>query len=232
MEPFLAKFINEGPVAMRLVPRVGFTKDMGAVEAVVEPGASVSMQVRLACLVDWQIASTNELVYRTVVEKFGHKRHLYREQGYTGLCQDATPKSPAVRNATFFDALDGRSLEIRVLSEDPFVAFIPEWTAGDECAEMESQALKIGLSGAQVFGKKGLMADRRAQSANLYWDKSNDSAVTNRLINRAFEFTKAMRPYPIVAGAFQEPLNFIQYGLGDEYRPHCDGACGGGGGAR
>jgi hypothetical protein len=114
---------------------------------------------------------------------------------------------------------------VEVLSESPFIAFMPQWTNGTECAELEQEARAHGLSGAQVFGQRGIVADRRALSANLYWDEKNASAMTNTLIRRAFAFTKEQRGYDIVPGAFQEPLNFIEYDFAGEYRPHCDGVC-------
>ena len=91
---------------------------------------------------------------------------------------------------------------------------------------MEGRALRIGLADAQVFGERNVIADRRAISANLEWSQSNETSITNHLIKRAFKLAEKLRPYDVTPGPFQEPLNFIQYAHGGEYRPHCDGDCG------
>ena len=105
------------------------------------------------------------------------------------------------------------------------IAYLPNWTKPGDCADMEGRALRIGLADAQVFGERNVIADRRAISANLEWSQSNETSITNHLIKRAFKLAEKLRPYDVTPGPFQEPLNFIQYAHGGEYRPHCDGVC-------
>ena len=258
-EPFTARFRNAGAAPMRLVPRrelgAPMLKDGGGTmaaaaaaaasgggtmidadegNATIAPGGEVSRTVVLGGMLDWYIEATGELMYRSVVDKAQPgKVFTYRDDRHTVLCSDATPASSPTRTFTWTDALDGRELTVEVLREDPFIAYIPDWTAGDECASLERQALDLGLANAQVFGEQEMMVitDRRARSANLYWQRRDPTHVNNRLIERAFAFTAAQRGYSLNPGApgapgpGQEPLNFIRYGVADEYRPHCDGVC-------
>jgi len=204
------------------------TDDVDRDIAVLAPRQETSTEVRRGDFVDWLDAETDELLYRSVIEYHGHSRHVFADGGHTTLCADATPPSTATRRATFMEpaALNGSSsYEVSVLTEAPFIAVVHNWTTTAECESLEAAALRTGLSGAQVFGQQAIIADRRALSANLYWDRRDPNALTNSLIERAFALTTHFRGYPLVPGPAQEPLNFIQYGRAEEYRPHCDGVC-------
>lgn len=218
-DAFPAKFINSAAFDMDLTPPGG-----GAAETVAA-GASVEIEVKRGDLLDWTRRSDGELLYRSVIEFYNQRRHAFKWETHTDLCAEATPASAPVRVAKYADPTDGRDVEVRVLREDPYIAYLPNWTTGDECADMEAQAKRVGLSDAQVFGERTVIADRRAMSANLNWREGDPTAVTNRLIERAFAFARDQRNYTLVAGGFQEPLNFIQYAVAGEYRPHCDGVC-------
>ena len=145
-----------------------------------------------------------------MIERYGQDRHRFREEQHTRLCAEATQPSTPVDVRQYHDTIDGREVEMHVLREDPFIVYLKNWTIGDECADMEAQATRIGLSAAQVFGEQSVIADRRAISANLNWNNRNASSVNNRLIERAFAFAAKQRGYAIQPGPFQEPLNFIQ----------------------
>ena len=218
-DPFEAKFVNRAQVPMTL------TNVETGESRVVPANDEMKMMVERGKLYDWRDEETGELLYRSVIEFYKQTTHVFKEEKHTRLCAESTPATTPVVNKTYADAYDGRDLEVQVLSEDPFIAYMPEWTLGDECADMEGQARKIGMSDAQVFGERTVIADRRAISANLNWSDRNKTSVNNRLINRAFEFARVQRRYKLDTGSFQEPLNFIQYAVAGEYRPHCDGVC-------
>ena len=218
-DPFDARFENAASFPMTLT-----SAETGEVVEVAAK-ATVTLSVERGKLYDWRDAASGELLYRSVIEFYKQERHVFKEEKHTQLCAESTPATAAARNVSYADDIDGRDVEVMVLSEDPFIAYMPRWTVGDECADMEGQAFKIGLSDAQVFGERTVIADRRAMSANLNWSERNKTSVNNRLINRAFEFARKQRNYKLATGPFQEPLNFIQYSEAGEYRPHCDGVC-------
>lgn len=217
MDAFDCWFVNRSPRSMKIT-RADESRD-------ILTGDSEVLSVRRGETVDWSDLVTGELLFRSVIEKYGQTPHVYREEMYTTLCASETPATPALREVTYEDQLSGRSIEVKVLREDPWIVLLKNWTTYDECASLEEQALKTGLSGAQVFGENAIIADRRALSANVYWDSRNESSINNRLIRRAFTLAQVQRGYKVEPGPAQEPLNFIQYAYADEYRPHCDGVC-------
>mmetsp|Transcript_12208 Transcript_12208/g.37609 ORF Transcript_12208/g.37609 Transcript_12208/m.37609 type:complete len:445 (+) Transcript_12208:142-1476(+) len=217
-DPFSCTFTNDSPRQMTLTD----TADPARTTSLPSK-ASVQWDVKRGGLFDW--TDGDELLYRSVIERYGQDRHRFREEQHTRLCAEATQPSTPVDVRQYHDTIDGREVEMHVLREDPFIVYLKNWTIGDECADMEAQATRIGLSAAQVFGEQSVIADRRAISANLNWNNRNASSVNNRLIERAFAFAAKQRGYAIQPGPFQEPLNFIQYAFGGEYRPHCDGVC-------
>ena len=217
-QPFTATFVNQAAFSMTV-------SGVGGAPVSVDSGASAMLEVKRGGLFDWTRQDSGELLYRSVIEFYGQKRHVFRWDTHATLCAEETAPSTPVRVATYHDPTDGRDIEVHVLREDPFIAYLPKWSVNTECADMEVQAKQVGLQDAQVFGARKVIADRRAISANLPWREDDPNAVTNRLIERAFAFTRDQRNYTVVAGGFQEPLNFIQYAVAGEYRPHCDGVC-------
>ncbi|KAJ8607852.1 hypothetical protein CTAYLR_008801 [Chrysophaeum taylorii] len=212
-EPFECAFVNRSP------------RPMMVNETVVPPNGNTTVVVRRGETFDWTDAATGELLYRSVVERRGQTPQTFRVEDHTTLCSDATPPSLGRRRTTYADVTEGRDIDVDVLSEDPWIVLLRNWTSREECDDLERQALRTGLSGAQVFGATSIIADRRALSANLYWNERDDSDVANRLIRRAFDLARHQQGYDVVAGPAQEPLNFIQYAYAEEYRPHCDGVC-------
>jgi len=66
---------------------------------------------------------------------------------------------------------------------------------------------------------------RRTLSGNLYVDPSNSSSTVTKVANRFFHVARKVSGYDLqMAG--QEPVNWLYYKAGYEYRPHCDGGCG------
>merc|ERR1712072_580577 len=72
----------------------------------------------------------------------------------------------------------------------------------------------------------GTSRSRRTLSKNLYPDfEGNESGTLERVTKRFFEVTRAVTGYRLDHPG-QEPVNWLYYKPGYEYRPHCDGACG------
>ena len=218
-DPFEAHFTNRAAYAMRLTDTKNASRTVD-----VAPGATRIWSVRRGEHYDWT-SGDGELLYRSVIEFYDQKKHDFKEELHTALCAEKTPPSEPVRVAEYHDEFDGRDLQVEILREEPLIAYLPNWTKPGDCADMEGRALRIGLADAQVFGERNVIADRRAISANLEWSRSNETSITNHLIKRAFKLAENLRSYDVTPGPFQEPLNFIQYAHGGEYRPHCDGVC-------
>jgi len=218
-DAFEASFTNRADYAMTLTDARNASRSEE-----MAPGATRLWAVARGDHYDWTSAD-GELLYRSVIEFYGQRRHDFREELHTLLCAEKTPRSAPVRVSAYRDELDGRDLEVEILREEPLIAYLPNWTKPGDCADLESRALRVGLANAQVFGERNVIADRRAISANLDWSARNGSSITNHLIKRAFRLVERLRPYDVAPGPFQEPLNFIQYAQGGEYRPHCDGVC-------
>lgn len=67
---------------------------------------------------------------------------------------------------------------------------------------------------------------RTSRAANLVANMRQPDDPVTKVLRRTFEFANAHAPFGFdVEG--QEPLSVIQYEQGQEYRPHCDGACDG-----
>jgi len=213
--PFEAVFTNRSE--KRVTLRRG-----DADVATLGPNEKTTVEVRLAEALDWVSADEEEeLLYRTIVEFYGQTRHDFWDTGHTTLCAEDTHATEPLRRASW----NGRRVDVLRNETDSFVAVVHDWSTTRDCQEFEATATRHGLAEAQVFGTRTVIADRRALAANLMWDQTNDTALTNAYIRQAFDLTKHFRGYDITPGPFQEPLNFIQYGRAQEYRPHCDGVC-------
>ena len=64
------------------------------------------------------------------------------------------------------------------------------------------------------------------QAANVMADWRNKSDPVSRIVRRVFSFANDHTGYGLGVDG-QEPFSVIQYLHGQEYRPHCDGACDG-----
>ena len=217
-DPFEATFANRAGYAMRLTSATDASRTVE-----IDAGQRETMLVRRGEEYDW--TRDGELLYRSVVEFYGQRTHHFRDEVYTRLCSEKTPKSEPVITRTYRDELDQRDITVEILREEPLIAYLRNWTKPGDCADMESRVRRTGLSDAVVSGSRAVVVDRRALSANLYWSEHNATSVTNRLIRRAFRLATDLRGYAVDPGPHQEPLNFIQYARGGEYRPHCDGVC-------
>jgi len=219
---FEATFANKSPRPLQLRRPSGevLIASLGA-------GEEISTSVKAGDALDWiSLENDEELLYRSIVEYHGQAYHPFWDTGHTSLCAEKT-KGTAPLSTVTYRLDDQRDVTVDVLRNETgyFVALVHDWSLPADCEEFASKARKTGLSEAQVFGSRTVIADRRAMAANLNWDSKNDSALTNTFIRRAFNFTTHLRGYAIHPGPFQEPLNFIQYGRAEEYRPHCDGVC-------
>jgi len=140
---------------------------------------------------------------------------------YWSQCNEASP-SPVLRTAGSFL---GRPLE--VLREQPLVAAVRGFATEEECTELMSSARLEDLTVAHVGGTGGSTStsmSRETLSTNLFvdWDKESVlSLVSTRMFDLATELLGTRVPYE-----GQEPLNFLHYLKGFEYRPHADGMSG------
>ena len=227
MSPFTAIFTNKADRTVDL--RRGNGELLGKLSR----GDQTSAVVKAGDALDWMECVDDdddedescELLYRTIVEYFQQTHHDFYDSGHTALCAERTAPATVLATVDYDDEGHGRKVDVLRNETDSFIAFVHDWSTTEECDQFSATASRRGLSEAQVFGTRTIIADRRAMAANLYWDDYNKSALTNTFIRRAFSLTRHFRGYDIHPGPYQEPLNFIQYGRAEEYRPHCDGVC-------
>merc|ERR1712206_47581 len=61
----------------------------------------------------------------------------------------------------------------------------------------------------------------------MFADQHDPSSTLTRLTNRFFDVARQVSGFELYPEG-QEPVNYLFYKPGYEYRPHCDGACGSG----
>eukprot|EP00931_Biecheleriopsis_adriatica_P094043 TRINITY_DN67749_c0_g1_i1.p1 TRINITY_DN67749_c0_g1~~TRINITY_DN67749_c0_g1_i1.p1 ORF type:complete len:611 (+),score=82.86 TRINITY_DN67749_c0_g1_i1:25-1857(+) len=119
------------------------------------------------------------------------------------------------------------TIEARVLREEPLVLTVPAFASPGECSQfIDSQGLRNSheLSMAFVSGG-GRSKARRTLSKNIIVDPHDTESVLRRLYERFFEVARRATGYELQPEG-QEPVNWLYYKPGYEYRPHCDGGCG------
>jgi hypothetical protein len=131
----------------------------------------------------------------------------------------AEPTSPELRS---FETGDG--LTVRVVRENPLVAYVKEFATKDECERVLAMANMRELTMAHVGaggGGTSTSYDRETLTSNLFvdWSKTTPLAwISKRWFDLASELLGEEVPYE-----GQEPVNFLHYLRGYEYRPHSDG---------
>eukprot|EP01041_Mallomonas_annulata_P004235 gene4236-8428_t len=108
----------------------------------------------------------------------------------------------------------------KILSADNFIT-------DEECAILEKYG-STRLRRATVAAEDGsstISIHRKAQQAG-YEINNNPADPLWGLYTRILEFTNAYTNYGLTPDG-QEGFTIIQYNVGDEYTPHCDGACDG-----
>mmetsp|Transcript_13966 Transcript_13966/g.34521 ORF Transcript_13966/g.34521 Transcript_13966/m.34521 type:complete len:646 (+) Transcript_13966:172-2109(+) len=147
------------------------------------------------------------------------------------LC-NVQPDTPAIKefNVTL---IDGRSVAVKQLREDPAIGvYIVDGLGTEEDCQFLTEHTGVDkLVRATVTTKDGYSKSRRTMSRNLYprYDtelpEGSDGRKLADLGRKMFNVTNSLTGYDLdVAG--QEPVNYLYYKAGYEYRPHCDGPCG------
>eukprot|EP00930_Biecheleria_cincta_P047481 TRINITY_DN32924_c0_g1_i1.p1 TRINITY_DN32924_c0_g1~~TRINITY_DN32924_c0_g1_i1.p1 ORF type:complete len:640 (+),score=106.89 TRINITY_DN32924_c0_g1_i1:7-1926(+) len=117
-------------------------------------------------------------------------------------------------------------ISVQVLREDPLVIAVPGFATADECAALSEQA-GHDLTQAMVggVGQTGASRSRRTLTKNLFPDWDVDNSTLTQISYRFFHMARQATGYDLFPEG-QEPVNWLFYKPGYEYRPHCDGACG------
>ena len=152
-------------------------------------------------------------------------RDLWSDEHYWRLCER---RRPAAALRTFpSEASPGQDVD--VLRETPFVAAARGFLTEAECAAVLSTTPAIAnLGRAHVgggAGKTSFSDARETLSTNLYVDWAADDAPATRVAAKTVELASELLGETIPYEA-QEPINFLFYRAGYEYKPHSDGAGG------
>eukprot|EP00927_Polykrikos_kofoidii_P077601 TRINITY_DN74539_c0_g1_i1.p1 TRINITY_DN74539_c0_g1~~TRINITY_DN74539_c0_g1_i1.p1 ORF type:complete len:436 (+),score=60.03 TRINITY_DN74539_c0_g1_i1:49-1356(+) len=137
------------------------------------------------------------------------------------LCAQAPASQPLRENETSQGKVGGQVLEI--LRADPLVAAIRGFASEEECTDLVSRTGLEGLSEAHVggAGKTSPTMSRETLTANLFVDWNIEDTLS-RLSVRTFDVASELLDVQVPYEG-QEPLNFLYYLRGYEYRPHTDG---------
>ena len=149
-------------------------------------------------------------------------RLFWQNEAYWRLCEVAAP-SQAVR--TFVsDAVPGQKIE--VLRETPFVAVARGFATKAQCdAIVETTPAVSGLGRAHVggTGETSFSSSRETLSTNLDINWNTPAAPVTAMAAITVELASELLGEKIPYEA-QEPINFLHYKVGFEYKPHTDGA--------
>jgi len=149
-------------------------------------------------------------------------RLFWQNEAYWRLCEVAAP-SQAVR--TFVsDAVPGQAIE--VLREKPFVAVARGFATRKQCQDIVDTTPAVsGLGRAHVggTGETSFSSSRETLSTNLDINWSEPDAPVTSMAAVTVELASELLGEKIPYEA-QEPINFLHYKVGFEYKPHTDGA--------
>jgi len=119
-----------------------------------------------------------------------------------------------------------RSVKAHVLREKPLVLEISGLATPKECEELiQSQDLKVEDLGMAFVSGSQQLKSRRTLTRNLYPEMEDPNSMLAKLQRRFFQAARGASGYDLWP-AGQEPVNWLHYKPGYEYRPHCDGGCG------
>jgi len=150
---------------------------------------------------------------------------LWQSKEHWKLCA-AQPDSPTVRNVSIAAGSHHRGLMGRVLREDPLVMVVPGLSSAEECEALIAYG-GYDMGRATVSGG-GHSRDRRTLARNLFPDfepPEKERDILTQLTARFFEVAQQATGFSLNHEG-QEPVNWLYYKPGFEYRPHCDGGCG------
>mmetsp|Transcript_2712 Transcript_2712/g.8917 ORF Transcript_2712/g.8917 Transcript_2712/m.8917 type:complete len:445 (-) Transcript_2712:126-1460(-) len=123
-------------------------------------------------------------------------------------------------------------LRVDVLRDAPPVYLVHDFASDEECEYMVNLTLPRMTPSVVFSGSKGATSTYRSSySVNMVPDFEDETDVVTRLMRRKFAFAREVAEYDeLVENEGQEPVNAVYYkDDGDQYRPHCDGECHGGG---
>jgi len=120
---------------------------------------------------------------------------------------------------------DGVHVDTLLDQERAKMQLVHDWISEEECQYFIDQA-KPKLHKATVAGRTLQAQDpgRRAMQAGILYDWDDPENPATRVANRTFAFASDALgiEFPL---RYQEQFTVIQYGVDDEYRPHCDAGC-------
>eukprot|EP00933_Yihiella_yeosuensis_P012791 TRINITY_DN12194_c0_g1_i1.p1 TRINITY_DN12194_c0_g1~~TRINITY_DN12194_c0_g1_i1.p1 ORF type:complete len:223 (-),score=30.39 TRINITY_DN12194_c0_g1_i1:430-1098(-) len=105
--------------------------------------------------------------------------------------------------------------------------FVPELTSAEQCDELiaaENLSSRDHLQLAFVDGGRN-SKDRRTLSTDFYPNVTDVEHPATKLYQLFFDLARQAAGYELDFEG-QEPLNWLDYPPGYEYRSHCDGNCG------
>ncbi len=149
-------------------------------------------------------------------------RLFWQNEAYWRLCEVAAP-SQAVRTFAS-DAVPGQAIE--VLREQPFVAVARGFATRKQCQDIVDTTPAVsGLGRAHVggTGETSFSSSRETLSTNLDINWSEPEAPVTAMAAVTVELASELLGEKIPYEA-QEPINFLHYKVGFEYKPHTDGA--------
>lgn len=164
---------------------------------------------------------------KTVAEKF-LSNAASRLRNYTCLDSTVPPSKP---KSSYDVTMDDSIYTIDVLLDLPSskVWYIDNFITQDECNILIEHG-KPRLQRATVADDGGhsvLSESRKAQQANFDHITGYDENPLWNLAQRILAVVNGHMGLELTSMG-QEPFTIIQYNVGDEYTPHCDGACDGG----
>lgn len=119
-----------------------------------------------------------------------------------------------------------RSVKAQIFREDPLVLGISGLATPQECQQLiDSQDLKEANLNMAFISGGSHSKSRRTLTKNLYPNMQAPQSILAKLQKRFFQAARGASGYELWPEG-QEPVNWLHYKPGYEYRPHCDGGCG------
>eukprot|EP00929_Paragymnodinium_shiwhaense_P121135 TRINITY_DN93271_c0_g1_i1.p1 TRINITY_DN93271_c0_g1~~TRINITY_DN93271_c0_g1_i1.p1 ORF type:complete len:396 (-),score=34.43 TRINITY_DN93271_c0_g1_i1:101-1288(-) len=172
---------------------------------------------------EWSTCLGNKAFGGGMPKKFAESafQDLWVTYDFWHLCNVQTP-DPPIRS---IESRLGKTVEI--IREKPLVAAVRQFLTPDQCSEIVGMTSLKDLVRAHegAVGGTATTESRETLTTNLFvdWDKQN--ALSHFAANM-FDFVSEQVGVNFSYEA-QEPINFLHYLPGFEYRPHMDGSANG-----
>lgn len=123
-------------------------------------------------------------------------------------------------------SIDDNTLRVDVLRQEPLVASIYDLVSHEECAKLRARAGNVLAQTPVGRGEyhRFDLRERRTLDATLLVDWQDESSITTQVSHRLFKLVEETTGYKLSPRG-QEPLQWLFYKPGFEFRPHCDGQC-------